>query len=534
MTVLEIRNLGLTLGAARLLDGISLNIAEGEVVALVGESGSGKSLTALSILGLQPDEAVLDGEILLDCQSLNSASEKEMLALRGARIGMVFQEPLTALNPVMTIGDQVAETVRIHTGCSRKDGLAAARKALDDVGLPAPRFGLNLYPHQLSGGQRQRVAIAMATALTPRLLIADEATSALDPVNQAKVLDLLCNTARQKRMGLLLILHDLAVATERADRVVLIRKGRMVETAPASALRSGLRSEYGQQLLRDALHQPNPKPEPVLDAPVVAAAENLTRIYDGPRPLFGRKAGTVAVDGVSISIRRGESVGLIGESGCGKSTLLRALIGLEPVQGGRVVLNGMDWASASNTERRAMRRAVQPVFQDPGASLDPRWPIWRSLAEPLHLLSPRPDQAEQDRRIEEVLHQVGLDPQMKHRFPHQFSGGQKQRIALARALMTQPDLIVLDEAVSALDVSIRAQILDLLGDLSKRLGIAYLFVSHDLDVVRRLTNRVYVMEVGKIVEEGETARVFDAPRHSATQRLLDATPHLEPITEPSA
>lgn len=534
MAVLEIRNLGLTLGSARLLNDISLEVAEGEVVALVGESGSGKSLTALSILGLHPEAAQRDGEILLDGQSLLAASETQMQRLRGAKIGMVFQEPLTALNPVMTIGDQVAETVRIHTGCSRKDGLAAARKALDEVGLPAPRYGLGLYPHQLSGGQRQRVAIAMATALTPRLLIADEATAALDPVNQAKVLDLLCETARAKGMGLLLILHDLAVAAERADKVVLIRKGQMVETAPALALRSGLSSDYGQKLLRDALYEPSPKSQAVADAPIVAEADKVTRIYDGPRTLFGRKAGTVAVDSASLSIRRGESIGLIGESGCGKSTLLRALIGLEPVQAGRVLLNGKDWARASVLERRAMRRAVQPVFQDPGASLDPRWPIWRTLAEPLHLLTPALSQAEQDQRIDEVLQQVGLDPQMKYRFPHQFSGGQKQRIALARALMTQPDLIVMDEAVSALDVSIRAQILDLLGELSHRLGIAYLFVSHDLDVVRRLTNRVYVMQAGKIVEQGETARVFDAPQHSATKQLLDATPHLKPITEATA
>lgn len=533
MAILDIRNLSLDFGATRILKGIDLAIHEGEIVALVGESGSGKSLTALSVLGLQPDDARLQGIIRLDGQSVLNAPDAIMKRLRGRKIGMVFQEPLSALNPVMTIGDQVAETVRIHTRCSRKAGLAAARKALDEVDLPAPRFSLKLYPHQLSGGQRQRVAIAMAAILKPRLLIADEATAALDPVNQARVMDLLCDIARKQKTGLLLILHDLALAYERADRVVLLRQGRIEENADRKALKTGLKSDYGQRLLRDAQHTPAPRPPIAPDAPVVAEAVGVTRTYGAPPSLFNRKPPVRAVDDFSLSIRRGESVGLIGESGCGKSTLLRALIGLEPVQSGRMLLGEQDWAKVDSTQVKAMRRRVQPVFQDPGSSLDPRWQAGRILSEPLHLVHPALSPEKSRARIETVMEQVGLNPALQHRYPHQFSGGQKQRLALARALITEPDLIVLDEAVSALDVSIRAQILDLLTDLSRRLGIAYLFVSHDLEVVRRLTDRVLVMEAGRIVEQGATETVLASPQHPATQRLVAATPRLLPNTEPN-
>ncbi|WP_292054914.1 MULTISPECIES: dipeptide ABC transporter ATP-binding protein [unclassified Brevundimonas] len=530
MSLLDIHNLSLTLDGRALLSDISLSVAAGEIVALVGESGSGKSLTALSVLGLAPDQAQITGDIVLEGQSLTELDDRALQAIRGRNIGMVFQEPLTALNPVMPIGDQVGEVVRLHTRCSRSEGRAAARKALDDAGLAAPRFTLDLYPHQLSGGQRQRVAIAMATALQPRLLIADEATSALDPVNQARVLDLLCARAKEGGSGLLLILHDLAVARERADRAVVIRQGRIVETAPAEALgREGLTSDYGQALLRDALHTPPPR-LPAPDAPVVAQAVDVVRTYAGSRKLFGKGPQIRAVEGVSLSIKRGESVGLIGESGCGKSTLLRALAGLEAVQGGRVLINGHDWTD--KTRQRQMRQRIQPVFQDPGASLDPRWSVYRSLCEPLHLLDTPPENPE--RLAAQTLEQVGLDASFLNRLPHQMSGGQRQRVALARALMTKPDLIVLDEAVSALDVTVRARILDLLSNLTHEHGIALLFVSHDLEVVRRLTDRLLVMEAGRIVEEGATQTVLANPTHPATQRLVTATPQLKPPAEPAS
>ncbi len=539
MKLLDIRNLSLKLGSVALLSDIYLRIGAGEVVALVGESGSGKSLTALSILGLGPDHAHISGKILLEGRPLHSLDDRAMQAVRGRDIGMVFQEPLTALNPVMTIGDQVAEVVRHHRHCSRKDARAAALKALDNVELPAPRFDLDLYPHQLSGGQRQRVAIAMANVLQPRLLIADEATSALDPVNQAKVLDLLCGTARRNNAGLLLIVHDLAVARERADRVVLLRQGRIVECAPAEALTQGLSSDYGQTLIADATHWPAPRPAITADAPVVAEARHVTRLYAGSRKLWGKGPPVRAVDDVSLSIRAGASVGLIGESGCGKSTLLRALCGLEPVQDGQVLVNGQDgaqdWAKTNAGEQRALRRRIQLVFQDPGASLDPRWTIARTLEEPLHLLEQPPESPPENTGalIAQTLQQVGLEPHFATRLPHQMSGGQRQRVALARALMTRPDLIVLDEAVSALDVSVRARILDLLSGLCRDHGIALLFVSHDLEVIRRLTDQVLVMEAGKIVEQGATETVLASPQHRATQRLVAATPRLFP-TESAA
>ena len=534
MSILDIRNLSLTLGSARLLSDIRLSVGEGEVVALVGESGSGKSLTAQSILGLTPPNSQRSGQILLDGQDLLSCDERAMQSVRGKRIGMVFQEPMTALNPVMTIGDQAAETVRIHTGCTRKEGLVAARRALDETGLTAPRFGLDLFPHQLSGGQRQRVAIAIATALTPRLLIADEATSALDPINQAKVLDLLCDMARQKGMGVLLILHDLAVAQERADRVVLIRSGQLVESIPARDLTTGLQSPYGQKLISDVTHWPIVTNSETAENTPVVQAENVVRIYPAPRRLFKKTAPVRAVDDVSLTIRRGERVGLVGESGCGKSTLLRALIGLESVQGGSVRVNAHDWSKADSATRRTLRQSVQPVLQDPGASLDPRWTIARSIAEPLHLLDTPLSTAQRDARVAEALSQVGLDTALADRLPHQLSGGQKQRAALARAIITRPDLIVLDEAVSALDVSVRARILDLLADLSSQMNMALLFVSHDLEVVRRLTQRVLVMEGGRIVEQGDTQTVLAHPAHLATQRLIAATPRLILLPEQTA
>ncbi len=530
MNLLDIRNLSLTLDGRPLLSGIELTVASGEIVALVGESGSGKSLTALSVLGLAPDHAQVSGELLLDGQNVLGLDDRALQKIRGRDIGMVFQEPLSALNPVMTIGDQVAEVVRLHSRCSRPQALAAARKALDAAGLSAQRFTLDLYPHQLSGGQRQRVAIAMATAMQPRLLIADEATSALDPVNQALVLDLLCDRAKTDNAGLLLILHDLAIARERADRVAVIQSGRIVETAPASVLgHSGLTSDYGRTLLRDALHVPAPRILPAPDAPVVAQAVDVVRTYTGSRKLFGKGPQIRAVDGVSLSIQSGESLGLIGESGCGKSTLLRALAGLEPVQAGRVLINGQDWATTSRASQRTLRQRIQPVFQDPGASLDPRWSVYRSLCEPLHLLA-SPPQNPRSLAVQ-TLEQVGLDDGFLDRLPHQMSGGQRQRVALARALMTKPDLIVLDEAVSALDVTVRARILDLLSQLTREHSIALLFVSHDLEVVRRLTDRVLVMEAGRIIEQGATETVFANPAHPATQRLLTDTPRLIPNTE---
>ena len=526
MSVLDIRDLSLSIGETPILKDVSLSVAPGEILGLVGESGSGKSMTALAVLGLTPPRATLTGEIRLNGQLVSNAPDAVMQQVRGRDVGVIFQEPMTALNPVMTIGDQVAETVRLHKKASRKEALAVARAVLDRVGLPAERFPLTRYPHELSGGQRQRVAIAIAIALTPKLLIADEATTALDVTTQAQVLDLLKRLVREDGMGLILITHDLAVVAETADRLAVMKDGELVEEAPVDRIRAGMAHPYSQRLLANAVHAPTRRSRPQADAAPVLQVEGLVREYGGAPVLFGKSKAFRAVDQVSLSIQPGESVGLVGESGCGKSTLLRAILALETPQAGRVRVKGRDITAARGAALKAIRRDIQVVFQDPYGSFDPRWKVSDLVAENFHLLDARPSPAEARRRVDEMLERVGLSSNAADRYPHEFSGGQRQRIAIARALITEPSVICLDEAVSALDVSIRAQILDLLADLSDRLGLSYLFVTHDLTVVRTVTDRLLVMQAGRIVEQGETAAVFAAPSHPYTQTLLAATPDL--------
>ncbi|MBI1200445.1 MAG: dipeptide ABC transporter ATP-binding protein [Phenylobacterium sp.] len=526
MSLLSIRDLTLGIGGAEVLKGVSLDLAAGEIVGLVGESGSGKSMTGLSVLCLLPPGAVVSGRIELDGQDLTSLSEPQMRAVRGAQVGMVFQEPMTALDPLMTIGDQVAETLRIHRGLGRAAAREAAAAALARAGLPPDRFPLSRYPHELSGGQRQRVAIAIATALKPKVLIADEPTTALDVTTQAQILELLKGLAREDGCGLILITHDLAVVAETVDRVAIMRAGEIVEQGPVAAL-GALTHPYAQRLAKDAvLAETAPAPAPADGAPVVEATDVL-RTYAPRRSAPWRRAEPFrAVDGVSLAVRPGETVGLVGESGSGKSTLLRAVLGLEALQGGAVSLDGRPFSPPSRGDARRLRRQVQAVFQDPYGSFDPRWRVADLVAEPLHLLDDPPTGAARRGRVAAVLEKVGLPADAIDRYPHQFSGGQRQRIAIARALITEPRLVVLDEAVSALDVTVRAQILALLADLSRELGVAYLFVTHDLGVVRAVCHRVLVMQAGRIVEEGETAQVFASPRHPYTQTLLAATPDL--------
>jgi peptide/nickel transport system ATP-binding protein len=524
MALLEIQDLNVTIGKRPILRDVSLTLEAGQVLGVVGESGSGKSMTALAVLGLLPREAKASGAVRFEDQDLARLSEAQLCRVRGTRIGMVFQEPMTALNPVMTIGDQVAEVVRLHEGGSRAQALAAARRALDRVGLPADRFPLNRYPHQLSGGQRQRVAIAIAIVLSPRLIIADEPTTALDVTTQAQILDLLRQLVREDGAALILVSHDLAVVAGIADRVAVMKDGAIVEQDETTALFAKLAHPYTRALAADAARLPVRRGSPDLAAPPVLEARAVVRDYPGPRRLLRAGPAFRAVSEVSLTIRPGEIVGLVGESGCGKSTLLRTLLALEAPQGGAVELVGRPFSPAAP---RALRRHVQVVFQDPHGSFDPRWTVERLVAEPLHLLDSRPTLAERRARVEKVLAQVGLPPEAADRYPHQFSGGQRQRIAIARALIVEPSVIALDEAVSALDVTVRAEVLDLLARLSDELGLAYLFVSHDMGVVRGLTDRVLVMKAGQIVEEGPTAEVFANPRHPYTAQLIAATPNLQ-------
>lgn len=526
MDLMEIRNLSLSIGDSPILKDVNLNLGSGEILGLVGESGSGKSMTALAILGLTPPRAEATGEIWLDGQQIAGASDKALQTLRGKDIGIIFQEPMTALNPVMTIGDQVAEPLRHHLKMPRKQALAEAGRVLERVGLPPERFPLSRYPHELSGGQRQRVAIAMAVVLKPKLLIADEATTALDVTTQAQVLALLKRLVAEDAMGLILITHDLAVVAETATRVAVMKAGQVVETGTTRQLFTQMQHDYSKRLLAHATHAPARRAVVETEAPPILRVEGLVRDYPAPRGLFARGTPLRAVDEVSFTLQPGESLGLVGESGCGKSTLLKTILALDPPQAGKVWVRDRDITSAKGADLRAIRRDIQVVFQDPYGSFDPRWKVADLVAENFHLTEPRPTPAEQRRRVDQMLEQVGLPASAADRYPHEFSGGQRQRIAIARALMTDPAILCLDEAVSALDVSIRAQILDLLADLSERLGLSYLFVTHDLSVVRAVTDRLMVMQAGRIVEQGNTEAVFSAPQHPYTQKLLAATPDL--------
>ncbi len=485
-------------------------------------------MTASAIMRLLPESAECSGAISLAGERLDVKDERAMCAVRGRDIGMVFQEPMTALNPVQKIGDQVAETIRIHTGRSAADARAVARETLNRVGLPEDRFPLDRYPHDLSGGQRQRVVIAMAIALKPRLLIADEPTTALDVTTQAQILQLLRKLVAEDGMGLILITHDLAVVAEMANRIVIMRGGEIVEAGETVGLFRAMHHPYTRALFEASSHSPERGTRRATGPTPVLEVSESVRDYPLPRRSLFSPPGTFrAVDHVSLLVRPGENVGLVGESGCGKSTLTRAILALDPLQGGSVSIDGKPFHSIGSKTDPTLRRKVQVVFQDPYSSFDPRHRVERLVAEPFHLDENAPGRAGRRRRVEAVLEAVGLRPADADRFIHEFSGGQRQRIAIARALIIEPDLIILDEAVSALDVSIRAQILDLLAGLSDRLSISYLFISHDLSVVRAITDRVLVMKAGRIVEEGPTEEVFANPQHDYTRSLIAATPDLE-------
>ncbi|MER9962077.1 dipeptide ABC transporter ATP-binding protein [Mesorhizobium sp. M0045] len=528
MSLLEIEKLSLTIGSTRILRDIELSVAPGEVMGLVGESGSGKSMTALTVMQLLPWAAHTSGRITFDGIDILAASEDQMCALRGDDIGMVFQEPMTALNPVKTIGEQVAEGIRWHTRASRADAEERARKMLDRVGLPAAQFPLSRYPHELSGGQRQRVVIAIACALKPKLLIADEPTTALDVVLQAQILDLLRDLVAENRMGLLLISHDLAVVTEMADRIIILRHGEVMEAGDTARTLSEQLHPYTRQLAQASMHVPaRARTHDSGSAKPLLQVENVTRDYPGRRTSLLKRAAPIrAVDDVSFAMAPGQSVALVGRSGCGKSTLARMVLALDGPTSGAIRFRGDTLTGKSEAELKPARRNMQVVFQDPYGSFDPRQKVERLVAEPLHVLEKKPAPAARREMVAHALHEVGLSPGDMDKYPHEFSGGQRQRLSIARAIITRPKLVVADEPVSALDVSIRAQILDLFAELNQKLGIAYLFITHDLTVARAITDEVMVMHDGKIVERGRTSEVLDHPQSAAAKALVAAAPDL--------
>ena len=603
-TDIEIRN-----GVVRALSGVDLHVNPGETLGIVGESGSGKTMTALSLMGLLPQGGkVSSGSIILDGQDLTQLPLKEKRKLRGTKVGMIFQDPLTSLNPTMKIGLQVCEPLRVHEKLSKKEALERAVEILKRVGMPRPEVVINNYPHQLSGGMRQRVMIAMALVCKPRILIADEPTTALDVTTQMQILDLIDELRDEYKMGVILITHDLGVVAGHTDRVAVMYAGRIVETAPTKTLFTEPKHRYTSSLMaalpERALEAgtklfsiPGAPPSltnlpvgcrfaarclwatdecragypdlsgddshtfscfhpvqegdespailqakldstsaegaasdvPQISNEVLLDVKEASREYESAGSgFFKRNKGVVsAVDRVSITVKKGETYGLVGESGCGKSTVGRLIAGLEPPSGGAIELDGRDLATLKGRDAVRIHRDVQMMFQDSYAAMDPRMRIDQILAEPMSIQ--KTGNARQiAERIMEILEQVGLTEEVLDRYPHEFSGGQLQRIGFARSLTLAPDLIVADEPVSALDVSVQAQVLNLMKDLQQELGLSYLFISHDLAVVQYMADRIGVMYLGRIVEEGPAHEVVKNPKHPYTKALIDSIPVPDP------
>jgi peptide/nickel transport system ATP-binding protein len=519
-------------GPVRAVDGVSFELAPGEVLAIVGESGSGKSVTAQTIIGLtRSPNAEIAGSARFRGRELIGAGEAELRKVRGAEIAMVFQDPMTSLNPVYRLGDQVVEAIRAHRPEVGKDeARERAAELLDSVGIPDPRRRVDAYPHELSGGMRQRAMIAMALALAPELLIADEPTTALDVTIQAQILDLLRELNRERGLATILITHDFGVVAEMADRVVVMHEGRIVERGDLDEVFYATKDPYTRKLLGAVLRLDKaPPPRPArADAPLLAVTDLVKHFPVKRGLLIDREVDRVrAVDGVSFSVAQGETLGLVGESGSGKSTLSRAVLQLLRPTSGSVRFDGREIAGFSRREMQPLRPQMQMVFQDPYASLNPRKRIGQIVGEPLRLQG-RASGVELRRHVQGLLDRVGLSAEHYQRYPHEFSGGQRQRVGIARALALRPKLIVADEPVSALDVSIRAQILDLLAELQEDFGLTYVFVAHDIGVVRHVSDRIAVMHDGKIVEQGPADQICERPADPYTKALLAAVPVPDP------
>ena len=523
MTVLDVRDLwvkfsqdGSKIDAVK---GVSFDVGRGEVVALVGQSGSGKSVTALSTVSLLSANAELGGSVLYEGREMIGASEQSLQSVRGNDISFIFQEPMTSLNPLHTIEKQLMESLALHQGLVGEKAKQRVIHLLERVGISNAKDRLNAYPHQLSGGQRQRVMIAMALANGPKLLVADEPTTALDVTIQAQILDLLDDLKRDEGMSMLFITHDLGIVGQIADRVCVMQNGLIVETGETSDIFANPKHPYTQKLLN--AHSTG-APEAISpDSPVVAETEHAKVWFPIQRGFLKRTVGHVkAVNDATLRIRAGETVGIVGESGSGKSTLAMAMMRLISSEG-KISFEGRDLNRLRTKDLRSLRSDMQIVFQDPYGSLSPRMTCAQIIAEGLEVHG-APAGQQHEELVRDILVEVGLDPAMMHRYPHEFSGGQRQRIAIARAMVLRPKFVVLDEPTSALDMTVQVQIVDLLRDLQKKYGLAYLFISHDLKVVRAMSHYVLVMKDGDIVEEGPVDRIFEAPQNDYTRKLMQA------------
>jgi microcin C transport system ATP-binding protein len=534
-TLLEIKDLSVAFGQGDrevlAVDRVSFDIGKSETVALVGESGSGKSVTALSVMKLLPYPSAHhpSGSIAFKGQELLTMPERDIRKVRGNDITIVFQEPMTSLNPLHTIERQIAEILLLHKGLTGEKARAHIVDLLTQVGIPDPAHRLGAYPHQLSGGQRQRVMIAMALANEPDLLIADEPTTALDVTVQAQILALLKETQQRLGMSVLFITHDLGIVRKIADRVCVMQKGKIVEQGDVERVFEAPQHPYTKALLA-AEPKPDPAP-PKPDAPVMVETDDLKVWFPIRRGVLRKTVGYVkAVDGVSIRVRKGETIGVVGESGSGKTTLGLAILRLISSQG-PIVFMGKPLQGLSFKQMRSFRYDMQIVFQDPYGSLSPRMSIADIIAEGLKVHQPQLDAAARDARVVQALTDAGLDPETRHRYPHEFSGGQRQRIALARAVVLEPTFVVLDEPTSALDMLIQSQMVDLLRDIQKRKDLTYMFISHDLRVVAAMASRLLVMRNGKVVEEGDAAGIFKSPQSDYTKALFAAAFNLETAPE---
>ncbi|MDO5757131.1 MAG: ABC transporter ATP-binding protein [Rhodobacterales bacterium] len=531
MSLLQIRDLAIALpeGADRpyAAKDISFDLSAGEILCIVGESGSGKSMSANAVMGLLPQGVKpVAGTITFDGKPILGLTEREMLKLRGSRISMIFQEPLSALNPLMRVGAQISEVFEAHGALTGTERRARALQLLEEVGIPDPQAAIRAYPFQLSGGQRQRVMIAMALALEPDILIADEPTTALDVTTQAQILKLIEDLRHRRGMAVIFITHDFGVVADIADRVIVMQTGQIVETGTADEVLLKPQHPYTRALI-DAIPRLTRRRETAEQtrAPILNV-EGLTKTFStGSGSFFGKRRVVKAVQDVNFQLYAGETIGIVGESGSGKSTVGRCIVRLLTPDAGRVMVDGANIAEMSGADLRSRRRQLQMIFQDPYSSLNPRARVSRILTEGLIAYGTPRRQAQDKAR--ELLELVGLDASAMKRFPHEFSGGQRQRIGIARALALEPKIIIADEAVSALDVSIQAQVLDLLADLKTRLDLSMLFITHDLRVAARICDRIIVMQKGRIVEAGAAGKVLHQPDTEYTQSLLDAIPGQE-------